>query len=384
MRKICVVSATRAEWYLLANLCREIRADKNLKLQLVLTGAHLSDKFGKTCEEIEAEFEVAKKVQILGERDDKNALCKALSKAVGGFGEVFAELKPDILVLLGDRYEMLGIAAAATMWHIPIAHLCGGELSLGAMDDSIRHALTKLSHLHFVATKIYAKRVMQLGENKKRVFNVGSLNGEVIANLELLSKKELEKALNFSFKERIFLITYHPETLNLSRTKSEVEILLKNLDNLENSSLIFTKANADENGLLINEMIAKYAKNHAFKARLFDNLGSKLYLSAMKHAAAVVGNSSSGICESGFFRTPCINIGDRQSGRIRAKNIIDTKMSDLKKAFKRLESVEFRADLRKFKNPFRAKNASKIIKNTLKSVNLNEILHKKFMDRKWK
>lgn len=382
MRKICIVSATRAEWYLLKNLCEEIRTDKDLHLQLILSGTHLSAKFGQTYKEIEKEFKVDKKIKILGENDGEKAICEAFSNAASGFGAAFAEMKPDVVVILGDRYEMLAVASAAMLCHVAVAHLCGGELSLGAMDDNIRHAITKLSHLHFVSTKIYKRRVLQLGEENSRVFNVGSINSQNIKKLEILSKKELEKALKFSLKKDFFLITYHPETLNLKNTKKELEILLENLDSLENVSLIFTKANADENGLLINQTLENYCKNHAFKAKLFDNLGSKLYLNAMKRAKAVVGNSSSGICESVFFKTPCINIGTRQDGRIRAKNIIDTKMSDLKKAFKRLESVKFKQDLKDFKNPFRTKNASKMIKNVLKNVDLKGILNKKFVDIK--
>ena len=203
----------------------------------------------------------------------------------------------------------------------------------------------------------------------------------MIENTSLLSKKELEKALNLSLDEKIYLITYHPETLSKNDTQKELEFLLKSLDRLKNSTLIFTKANADENGLLINSLIEKYCKSHAKKAFIFDNLGSKIYLSVMKNATAMIGNSSSGICESPFFKTPCINIGERQGGRLRALNIIDTKMKDLEKALKSLQSAEFKASLKAFKNPFKAKNSSKFIKDTLKSVNLATITQKKFVDR---
>ena len=381
MRKICVVSATRAEWYLLKNLCEQIRSDKALSLQLILTGAHLSAEFGLTCKEIEAEFKVAKKIPILLASDDKISICKAMSLAMSAFSEAFECLKPDILVILGDRYEMLAVASVAVMMGVPIAHLCGGELTLGAIDDSIRHAITKMSHLHFASCEVYKKRILQLGEEPWRVFNSGSLNGEVIENTSLLSKKELEKALNLSLDEKIYLITYHPETLSKNDTQKELEFLLKSLDRLKNSTLIFTKANADENGLLINSLIEKYCKNNPKKAFIFDNLGSKIYLSVMKNATAMIGNSSSGICESPFFKTPCINIGGRQGGRLRALNIIDTKMKDLEKAIKTLQSAEFKASLKAFKNPFKAKNSSKFIKDTLKSVNLATITQKKFVDR---
>lgn len=381
MRKICVVSATRAEWYLLRPLCDEIRKDEALKLQLIVTGAHLSPQFGLTYKEIEKEFSIDKKIPILLASDDKISICKAMSLAMSSFSEAFEELKPDIVVILGDRYEMLAVASVALIMHIGIAHLCGGELTLGAIDDSIRHAISKMSHLHFVSTEIYKKRLLQLGEEETRVFNVGSLSGENIATLKLLSKKELEKKLGLKFKEKIYLITYHPETLNTEFSEKEVNALLKSLDKLANATLIFTKANADENGLLINELLVRYCENNACKARLFDNLGARFYLSLMKVANAVVGNSSSGISESVFFKTPCINIGDRQKGRLRAENIIDCSMKELDKAFTMLESKEFHQKLAHFHNPFTAKNPSKTIKNALKKANLAIITHKNFVDR---
>ena len=313
--------------------------------------------------------------------DDKISICKAMSLAMSSFSEAFAELKPDIVVILGDRYEMLAIASVALVMHLNIAHLCGGELTLGAIDDSIRHAISKMAHLHFVSTDTYKKRLLQLGEEENRVFNVGSLNGEIIARLKLLSKKRLEKELGLKFKEKIYLITYHPETLNTKFTEKEVNTLLQSLDSLENATLIFTKANADENGLLINELLKQYCQKHAFKAKLFDNLGSTLYLNLMKIANAVVGNSSSGISESVFFKTPCINIGGRQKGRLRAENIIDCSIKELSKAFKTLESKEFKQGLVNFHNPFEAKTPSKTIKNALKKVNLAIITHKNFVDR---
>ena len=239
-----------------------------------------------------------------------------------------------------------------------------------------------MASLHFVSTKAYKKRLMQLGEEKKRIFNVGSLAGENVKKLKLLSKKELESELGLSLKN-FLLITYHSETLNLQNTKKEVQILLDFLDTLKDITLIFTKANADENGLLINQALKNYCLKNSHKAKLFDNLGALKYLSALKHAKAVVGNSSSGICESGFFKTPCINIGDRQKGRLRGANIIDCEMKDLKKAFKRLESEEFKEKLKHFKNPFENKKSPSIfIKNVIKNTNLATILQKDFVDRK--
>lgn len=381
-KKIALVSATRAEWYLLWNLAKELEKDEGIELLLLVTGAHLSESFGNTYKEIEKDFNITHKIPILENNDDRLSLAKSLAVAVSAFAEAFEKLKPNAVVILGDRYEMLGVASAALMMHIPIIHLCGGELTLGAMDDSIRHSISKMASLHFVSTKAYKKRLMQLGEEKKRIFNVGSLAGENVKKLKFLSKKELESELGLSLKN-FLLITYHSETLNLQNTKKEVQILLDFLDTLKDITLIFTKANADENGLLINQALKNFCLKNSHKAKLFDNLGALKYLSALKHAKAVVGNSSSGICESGFFKTPCINIGDRQKGRIRGDNIIDCKMKDLKKAFKRLESKEFKEKMKHFKNPFESKKSPSIfIKDVIKNTNLATILQKDFVDRK--
>ncbi|MBK1992310.1 UDP-N-acetylglucosamine 2-epimerase (hydrolyzing) [Campylobacter sp. 2018MI35] len=384
-RKICIISATRAEWYLLKNLCLEIKNDKDLALQIIVTGAHLSKDFGLTYKEIEKDFKIDKKIPILSSNDDKLNLCKSMALVFEGFSKVFESLKPDIVVILGDRYEMLAVASVCLLMHIPIAHLCGGELTLGAIDDSIRHSITKMAHLHFVSTKEYQNRVLQLGENKNFIFNVGSLGGFNVKNTNFLSKKELEKELDFKFDENIYLITYHPETLNLEQTKNNIEILLDNLIKLKKASLIFTKANADENGLLINNFLAEFCKKYPKKAKLFDNLGVEKYLSLMKISKAIIGNSSSGVIESPFLRTACINIGDRQKGRIKSENIIDTNMKDLQKAFQKLETKKFKEILKSFNNPFenKIKNPNKFIKTKLKNIKLDTILNKKFTDMLW-
>lgn len=380
-RKICIVSATRAEWYLLRNLCHEIQNDKDLSLQIIATGAHLSPEFGLTYKEIEKEFKITKKIPILLANDDKISLCKSMSLAFSAFSDAFEDLKPDMVVILGDRYEMLSVASVCLLMHIPLVHLCGGELTLGAIDDSIRHSISKMSHLHFVSHEIYKKRLLQLGEEEKRVFNIGSLASTIIKNMNFLNKKDLEKALEMKLDKELYLITYHPLTLNVKNTQKEIKTLLKKLDTLKNASLIFTKANADENGLLINEILQNYCQKNSHKAKLFDNLGSQKYLSLMKIAKAMIGNSSSGISESPFFKTPYINIGDRQKGRLRTQNIIDSEINDLDQAFEKLESKEFKQNLKNFKNPYdNGKNPNKIIKTCLKNVNLDTILHKNFID----
>ncbi|ECO3382325.1 TPA: GDP-N,N'-diacetylbacillosamine 2-epimerase (hydrolyzing) [Campylobacter jejuni] len=381
VEKIMLISATRAEWYLLRNLCHEIQNDKDLSLQIIATGAHLSPEFGLTYKEIEKEFKITKKIPILLANDDKISLCKSMSLAFSAFSDAFEDLNPDTVVILGDRYEMLSMASVCLLMHIPLVHLCGGELTLGAIDDSIRHSTSKMAHLHFVSHEIYKKRVLQLGEEEKRVFNIGSLASTIIKNMNFLSKKDLEKALEMKLDKELYLITYHPLTLNVKNTQKEIKTLLKKLDALKNASLIFTKENADENGLLINEILQNYCQKNSHKAKLFDNLGSQKYLSLMKIAKAMIGNSSSDISESPFFKTPCINIGDRQKGRLRTQNIIDCEINDLDQAFEKLESKEFKQNLKNFKNPYdNDKNPNKIIKTCLKNVNLDTILHKNFID----
>ncbi len=381
VEKIMLISATRAEWYLLRNLCHEIQNDKDLSLQIIATGAHLSPEFGLTYKEIEKEFKITKKIPILLANDDKISLCKSMSLAFSAFSDAFEDLNPDTVVILGDRYEMLSVASVCLLMHIPLVHLCGGELTLGAIDDSIRHSISKMSHLHFVSHEIYKKRLLQLGEEEKRVFNIGSLASTIIKNMNFLNKKDLEKALEMKLDKELYLITYHPLTLNVKNTQKEIKTLLKKLDTLKNASLIFTKANADENGLLINEILQNYCQKNSHKAKLFDNLGSQKYLSLMKIAKAMIGNSSSGISESPFFKTPCINIGDRQKGRLRTQNIIDCEINDLDQAFEKLESKEFKQNLKNFKNPYdNDKNPNKFIKTCLKNVNLDTILHKNFID----
>ncbi|MCV3378564.1 UDP-N-acetylglucosamine 2-epimerase [Campylobacter lari] len=379
-KKICVISGTRAEWYLLQNLCKKIKNDKDLTLQLIVTAAHLSQDFGFTYQEIEKEFKIDKKISMLLSNDDNIALCKSMGLLQISLCEALDELKPDIVVILGDRYEMLAVASTCLMMQIPIAHLCGGELSFGAIDESIRHAITKMSHLHFASAQEYANRIIQLGEEKQRVFNVGSIGGEIIENMKFLNKNSLQKELNIKFNKNIYLITYHPQTLNLQDNKKEIIQLLDFLDNLENSTLIFTKANADENGIMINNMINDYCIKNKNKAKLFDNLGSLKYLSLMKIATAVIGNSSSGICESPFFKTPCINIGDRQKGRICANNIINAKINELNDALKILISSTYKNNVKNMKNPFSNKNASQNIINVLKNKNLKTLFYKEFVD----
>ncbi|TEY02796.1 UDP-N-acetylglucosamine 2-epimerase [Campylobacter sp. US33a] len=383
-RKICVVSATRAEWYLLRNLCKEIENDEDLELQIIITGAHLSVEFGLTYKEIEKEFKIDKKIEMLLSSDSEIGLCKSMGLAQISFSEALMELKPDIMVLLGDRYESLACASCAMICKIPIAHLHGGEATFGLIDEAIRHSISKMAHFHFVATKEYAKRVIQLGENPKRVFNVGGFGLDNIVNLKLLNKKELENVLNFKFQKKNFLITFHPTTLENQSPKIQMQALLKALENeslKQNTGFIFTKANADTNNRVINEMIDEFVLKHQ-NAISFVSMGALNYLSTMQFIDAVVGNSSSGLCEAPSFKIATINIGDRQKGRIKASSVIDCE-SDYKsicKAFESLNKSDFQLNLKNTINPYGQGGAARKAKEILKNENLDHILKKEFYD----
>ena len=381
-RKICIVSGTRAEFGLLTPLIEEISNDNELELQLIVTGMHLSPEFGLTYKEIEEKFIIDKKIEILLSSDSPVGISKSMGLAQISFAEAFNDLKPDIIVVLGDRFEIFSTVATAMIMKIPIAHLSGGEITEGAIDDSIRHAITKMSHLHFVATEDYRKRVIQLGEQPNQVFNFGELGLDNISNLKLLNKKEFEESINFKLDTKSLLITYHPTTLDDSNTiEKNFKAILNQLDSLENTSLIFTKSNSDEGGRMINSIIESYVNENKQKAILFSSLGQLRYLSALQHVDAVVGNTSSGIVEAPSFKLAAINIGDRQKGRTQAKNVINTSAQpkDLKNAFTKLYSSDFKTQLKTVTNPYsNGGNAAFKTKEVLKKIALNTLINKKF------
>ena len=382
MRKICVVTTTRAEYGLLQPLIQKIEADDELSLQLVVTGTHLEKKFGETYREIEQDFHIDVKIPMNLESDDKEALSLSMAELQKEITRAFVDLKPDIVVILGDRYEILSIAMAAMMLQIPLAHIHGGELTEGAMDDSIRHAVTKLSHLHFTATQAYAKRVIQLGEQPTRVFNVGSLGVENIKNLKLLNKKAFEKSIDFTLGEKNILVTYHPQTLSKMKAKEQCSELLSALDALKDTKIIFTKSNADSGADVINKMIESYVSKNKERCAVFASLGQLRYFSAIQYVDAVVGNSSSGILEVPSFHKPTVNIGQRQEGRVQAKSIINCEIlqEEIKKAIYKAYDEEFVQSLKNVSNPYESKETSTKIKKTLKSFPLDTILQKKFYD----
>lgn len=383
-RKICVVTGTRAEYGLLYWLMKEIEADKELQLQLVVTGMHLSPEFGLTYKEIEKEFKIDKKIEMLLSSDTSIGISKSMGLAQMSFCEAFEELKPDILIVLGDRYEIFSIVSTAMIARIPIVHLHGGETTEGAFDESIRHSITKMSHLHFTATEEYRNRVIQLGEHPSRVFNVGGMGIENIKRLKLLTKEEFENSIDFKLNKKNILVTFHPVTLENSTAQEQFQELLEVIDELKDTNIIFTKANSDTDGRIINQMIDDYVVKNFYKAIGFNSLGQLRYLSALQFVDTVVGNSSSGLLEAPSFKIGTINIGDRQKGRIKADSIIDCSANkfDIKKAFERLYSLEFQDSLQNVENPYGDGCASKKIIEEIKKVNLQNILKKSFYDLK--
>ena len=384
MRKISVVTSTRAEYGLLYWLLKEIEADSELKLQLIVTGMHLSPEFGLTYKEIEKEFKIDKKIEILSSSHTGLDICAEMARVYEKFAPALAELKPDILVLLGDRYEIFGVAGVASIMQIPIAHIHGGETTQGAFDEAFRHSITKMSHIHFAATNEYANRIIQLGEEPSRVFNVGGPGIENIKKLNLLNKDEFEKSIKFKLAKKNILITFHPATLENSSAREQFNELLKALDELDDTNFIFTKANSDTDGDVINKMIDEYISKNSQKAVAFASLGQLRYLSAIKFVDIVLGNSSSGLLEVPSFKKATINIGDRQKGRARASSVIDVRpvKEEILAAIKRAYSKEFEQTLKDTINPYDGGNPSKKMVKILKEIKLEGILKKKFYDVK--
>ena len=381
--KICFFTGSRAEYGILKHLMQEIYASDEFIFQLIVTGSHLSEKFGYTVREIDDDgFKIDSKIDINLINDSDLSTCKSLGKLISKISDIFSEIKPDLVFLLGDRYELIGACLSATIFRIPIAHIHGGEKTEGAFDDGIRHAITKLSHIHFVANDIYRKRVIQLGENKKYVFNVGGLGVDAIKKTKLLRKESLEKSLGLKFMKKNLLITFHPVTL-LDKKDSENEInqLLKSLSLLEETLQIFTMPNADPGNDYILRAINKYVKNNKF-AFLFPSLGQLKYYSCLKQVDALIGNSSSGILEAPSFNIGSINIGDRQKGRLEAKSVISVEANSklITKAIKKLYTKEFSEILKTNVNPYGNGDASKKIIKILKKINFKNILKKSFQD----
>lgn len=381
-RKVCVVTGTRAEFGLLRWLMQEVRESETLELQVIATGMHLSPEFGLTYRDIEeAGFSIDVKVEMLVSADTSTAVTKSMGLGLIGYADAYDRLSPDIVVLLGDRFEIFAAAAAAMIAGIPIAHLHGGETTEGAFDEAIRHSITKMSHLHFVAAEDYRRRVIQLGEHPERVFLVGGLGIDVIKRISLLDRQALEASLDFKFGQKNLLITFHPVTLEGNSSAKQMEELLAALDELTNTNLIFTLPNADTGGREIGGMIQEFVSNHS-NSRVYASLGQLRYLSCMKYVDGVVGNSSSGLAEAPSMGVGTINIGDRQKGRLSATSVIhcEPNLKSIREALKRLYEPTFQHSLAETINPYGSGGASQKIVDVLRTHPFNSLIKKTFFD----
>lgn len=382
--KICVATGTRAEYGLLKPLMEAIRKEMGWDLQILATGAHLSPEFGLTFQNIEQDgYIIDKKIEMLLSADTGTAIIKSMGIGMIGYADALQDLNPDALVILGDRYEMLSIATSALILKIPIIHLHGGEITEGAYDDAIRHAITKMSHLHFTSTETYRNRIIQMGENPVKVFNVGAIGIDNVKKLTLLSKKELEENLKIRFKKYNYQITFHPATLDAETPEKQFQILLDAIDEQDDSFFIFTKSNADTNGRIINRMIDDYVNQNPDKASAFDSLGTLRFLSVVSICDAIIGNSSSGILEAPSLHTATINIGKRQQGRIQAKSIINTAVdkNEILKGIERVKSDSFQKIVANVNNPYGDGGTVTNIMKVLRKTDFDNITMKKFFDR---
>ena len=382
-RKTCVVTGTRAEYGLLRWLMDGINKSTKLDLQIVATGMHLSPEFGLTYQEIENDgFKIDKKIEMLLSADTPSSISKSTGLGLIGFADAFYELNPDIVIVLGDRYEVLAASLAAMFGNIPIAHIHGGETTAGAFDEAIRHSITKMAWWHFVAADEYEKRVIQLGENPERVFNVGGLGVDTIKKTNLLSKDELMIKAGIKFGKKNLLITYHPVTLENKTSQQDFKSLLDVLSKIKDIYLIFTMPNSDSDGRVIKKMINDFVFNQSERSISFTSMGSLNYLSTLQYVDGVVGNSSSGLAEAPTFKIGTINIGDRQKGRLKAESIIDcepTKKS-IKLAIDKLYGHKFQKDIHSVQNPYGDGDAIKKIMSILSNKPIPEDMKKDFYD----
>lgn len=383
MRKICVVTGTRAEYGLLCRLMRLIQESPNTQLQVIATNMHLSPKYGNTYQEIEKDgFTIDRKIPIIDESAPDNAVTtvKSMAAALTGFAEAYAELKPDMVVVLGDRYEILAAAEAALIERIPIAHLHGGEVTEGAYDDAIRHSITKMSHLHFTSTEEYRKRVIQLGEQPERVFYVGAPGVENIKKFPLMSKEEVEESVNFKLDENTILVTYHPVTLGEHTAEKDIKEFIGALVERKDLRVFFTMPNSDTGSQAIVDAINEFVANNPDRAIAYKSLGIKRYLSVMKYAGAVVGNSSSGLLEVPSFGIPTLNIGDRQKGRMAADSVYncETDKESILKGLDVVMSSVFKKKAKETHNPYEKANTSEEVFKVISTYPLEQLKQKQF------
>lgn len=385
MKKICVVTSTRADYGLLKGVLEEIRNNSNLQLQIIATGMHLSPFYGLTYQEIEADaFLIDEKIVMDLEENSKYGIIRSMGTELILFADKYQKLEPDMVLLLGDRYEILIAATAAMMASIPIAHMCGGELTLGAIDDTVRHCITKMSYLHFASTEKYRNRIIQLGETPERVFCYGDTGVENISKLKLLDKSQLAEQIGISLEKPYAMVTYHPVTLERTTAEEQFSNLLSALENANQLHCIFTKANSDTGGQAINNMIDQYVKAHSKSSIAFTSMGQLRYLSALKYSAVVIGNSSSGIVEAPALGIPTINIGDRQKGRLKATSIIDCQptVESIGNAIGVSLTDQFRERICKEDNPYRGVDVARNIVSAIDSFLSSDriLLKKQFYD----
>jgi len=378
--KICVITSTRADFGLLKNLIIELKKNNKFKTKVVASGSHLSKYFGYTYREIEKSgIKISKKIKCNFVNDDAIGISQVMSTCIMQTSKILKNLSPDLMIILGDRYEILASAIAAHLSRIPIAHLHGGEATEGVVDEALRHSITKMSHIHFVAAQEYKKKVVQLGENPNTVFNVGGLGVDNIKCLKFLSKNELEKDLNFRFAKKNILISFHPETLNKFSSKRQFNEVLIALKKFNNINLIFTMPNADLDGRIIFKMLKNFVRKNK-NACYFTSMGQLHFLSCLKYVDGMIGNSSSGILEMPSFKKGTIDIGDRQLGRLKAKSVISVKpnRNEIIKGIHTLYSKKFQTKIKTTKSPYGEGGANKKIIKILKKIKLKNILKKKF------
>ncbi|MCQ8127916.1 UDP-N-acetylglucosamine 2-epimerase [Methylomonas rivi] len=381
-RKICVITGTRAEYGLLRWIMQGIKDDPELSLQIIATGMHLSPEFGLTYRAIEQDgFVIDRKVEMMLSSDTPVGIAKSMGLGLIGFADALNDLQPDLLVVLGDRFEIFSAVSAALVARIPVAHLHGGESTEGAIDEAFRHSITKMSHLHFVAAEAYRQRVIQLGEQSERVFLVGGLGIDNIKRLRLLDRTSLEEALDFQFGAKNLLVTFHPVTLETATASCQMAELLAALADLPDTRLIFTLPNADTDGRVLIEMVEQFVAEHG-NARAYASLGQLRYLSCIAQVDGVVGNSSSGLLEAPSFRKGSVNIGDRQKGRLLAGSVIgcEPTRESIAAALEHLYSAEFQESLHDVVNPYGEGGASEKVIETLKRYDLSGIVKKTFND----
>lgn len=383
MRKVCIFTGGRAEYGLLRPLLQELKNDPNIELQLLVSGMHLSPEFGLTYQEIEKDgYVCSEKVDMVLSSDTPGSIVKSMGLGMIGFSDALERLSPDVLVTLGDRYENMAVVTSAWVCRIPVAHIQGGEKTLGAIDDQFRHCISKLSTLHFVACEEYRKRVVQLGEEPNRVFDVGALNVDALKKIEILSKTELEHQLGISFKKPTILVTFHPVTLEKDTSKDNFSEFLAALDDLDGVNIIFTKTLADTEGRIINKMIDDYVAINKSNTVAFTSLGQLKYVSALNYVDVVAGNSSSGVIETPSFKVPTLNIGKREEGRIMADNLICVEQSkeSILTGLKKALSKDFKKGLSSMQNPYEKADTGIKIKDILVSYKFTDNTMKDFYD----